>query len=66
MGAFDKLKNPDLMALAQYLDLDVKHAMRKQEIKSILSDRLVDDDFWMDFVYIKKLLLMMVRIMQLN
>ena len=42
--AFDELKKPDLMALAQYLNVEVKHAMRKQEIKNILIDRLVEDD----------------------
>ena len=42
--AFDELKKPDLMTLAKELKLDVKHAMRKQEIKNMLIDRLVDDD----------------------
>ena len=42
--AFDELKKPDLMTLAKELNLDVKHAMRKQEIKNILIDRLVADD----------------------
>ena len=41
---FDELKKPDLMTLAKELNLDVKHAMRKQEIKNMLIDRLVDDD----------------------
>ena len=41
---FDGLMKPDLMALATYLGIDVKHAMRKQEIKSMLIDRLVADD----------------------
>ena len=41
---FDELKKPDLMALAQCLNVEAKHAMRKQEIKNILIDRLVDDD----------------------
>ena len=31
------------MTLAKELKLDVKHAMRKQEIKNMLIDRLVDD-----------------------
>ena len=34
--AFDELKKPELMALDQYLELEVKHAMRKQVIKNIL------------------------------
>ena len=42
--AFDELKKPELMNLAKYLNLDVKHAMRKQEIKNMLIDRLVEDD----------------------
>ena len=42
--AFDELKKPELMTLAKELKLDVKHAMRKQEIKNMLIDRLVDDD----------------------
>ena len=45
--AFDELKKPDLMTLAKELNLDVKHAMRKQEIKNILIDRLVADE-WLD------------------
>ena len=32
------------MTLAKELKLDVKHAMRKQEIKNMLIDRLVADD----------------------
>ena len=32
------------MTLAKELNLDVKHVMRKQEIKNILIDRLVADD----------------------
>ena len=32
------------MTLAKELNLDVKHAVRKQEIKNILIDRLVADD----------------------
>ena len=42
--AFDELKKPDLMSLAKELKLDVKHAMRKHEIKNMFIDRLVDDD----------------------
>ena len=42
--AFDALKKPDLMALATYLGMEVKHAMRKQEIKNMLIHRLVADD----------------------
>ena len=42
--AFDELKKPDLMTLAQYLNVEVKHAMHKQEIKNILIDHFVDDD----------------------
>ena len=41
---FDKLKKPDLMALATLLEIDVKHAMRKQVIKNMLINRLVADD----------------------
>ncbi|PIK60809.1 hypothetical protein BSL78_02290 [Apostichopus japonicus] len=41
---FDELKKPDLMALAVYLEIEVKHAMRKQVIKNTLIDRLVADD----------------------
>ena len=37
-------KKPDLMTLAKELKLDVRHAMRKQEIENMLIDRLVDDD----------------------
>ena len=51
--AFDELKNPELMALAQYLELKVKHAIRKQVIKNILIDRLVDDDL-LDQFYLEK------------
>ena len=47
--AFEELKKPELMALAQYLDLEVKHAMRKQVIKNILIDRVVDDDLLHEF-----------------
>ena len=47
--AFDELKKPELMALAQYLELQVQHAMRKQVIKNILIDRLVDDDLLDEF-----------------
>ena len=38
------LKKPELMTLAKELNLDVKHAMSKQEIKNMLIDCLVDDD----------------------
>ena len=41
--SFDKLKKPDLMALATYLEIDVKHDMRKQLIKNMLIARLVAD-----------------------
>ena len=51
--AFDELKKPELMALAQYLELEVKHAMRKQVIKNILIDRLVDDDL-LDQFYLEE------------
>ena len=47
--AFDELKKPELMALAQNLELEVKHAMRKQVIKNMLIDRLVDDDLLDEF-----------------
>ena len=39
-----RLTKPDLITLAKELNLDVKHAMRKQEIRNMLIDRLVDDD----------------------
>ena len=42
--AFDELKKPDLMTLAKELKLDVRYAMRKQEIKNMFIDCLVDDD----------------------
>ena len=42
--AFDALKKSDLMVLATYLLIGLKHAMRKQEIKNMLIDRLVSDD----------------------
>ena len=51
--AFDELKKPELMALAQYLELEVKHAMRKQVIKNMLIDRLVDDDL-LDQFYLEE------------
>ena len=35
--AFDVLKKPELMTLAKYLKLEVKHAMRKQEIKEYVN-----------------------------
>ena len=47
--AFDELKKPELMALAQYLEIQVIHAMRKQVIENILIDRLVDDDLLDEF-----------------
>ena len=64
--AFDELKIPDLMTLAKELNLDVKHAMRKQEIKNMLIDRLVDDDLLDSFtlVWITKFLLMIVQIVR--
>ena len=42
---FDNLKKPDLMLLAKYLDLETKQSMRKNVVKNILIDRLVEDDF---------------------
>ena len=44
---FDVLKKPDLMTM--YLNLGVRHAMRKQDIKNMLINRLVDDDFLGEF-----------------
>ena len=41
---FDELKKPDLMLLAQFCGLDVKHYMRKQIIKNKLIDHLVEED----------------------
>ena len=46
---FDVLRKPELMSLAKYLDLDVKHAMRKQVIKNMLIDSLVEDDLLDEF-----------------
>ena len=46
---FDVLKKPELMTLAMHLNLQVKHAMRKQEIKNKLIDRLVEDDLLDEF-----------------
>ena len=56
-GSFDELKKPDLMTLAKSLNLDVKHAIRKQEIKNILIDHLVDDDVWDGFCLDHKVLI---------
>ena len=42
--AFDELKKPDLMALAAYFGIQLKHALRNQEIKNMLIDLLVTDD----------------------
>ena len=55
--AFDELKKPDLMTLAKELNLDVKHAMHKQEIKNMLIDRLVDDDLLDSFNLDNKVLI---------
>ena len=44
--AFDELKKPQLMLLANYFEISVKHAMRKQVIKNVLIDRLVSDDLF--------------------
>ena len=55
--AFDELKKPDLMTLAKELKLDVKHAMRKQEIKNMLIDRLVADDLLDGFCLDDKVLI---------
>ena len=41
------------MALAQYLELEVKHVMRKQVIQNILIDRLEDDDL-LDQFYLEE------------
>ena len=46
---FDVLKKPELMTLATLLNLQVKHAMRKQEIKNKLIDCLVEDDLLDEF-----------------
>ena len=47
--SFDELKKPELMTLAKHLNLEVKHAMRKQVIKNMLIDRLVEDDLLSEF-----------------
>ena len=54
---FDVLKKPELMTLAKESNLDVKHAMRKQEIKNMLIDRLVDDDLLDSFNLDNKVLI---------
>ena len=41
---FDELKKPDLMSLAEYYGIEVKHYMRKQIIKNKLIDHLVEED----------------------
>ena len=46
---FDVQKKPELMILAKSLNLEVKHAMRKQMIKNMLIDRLVEDDLLGEF-----------------
>ena len=43
---FDKLKKPDLMSLAQFFEIEVKHYMRKQIIKNKLIDHLVEEDLF--------------------
>ena len=48
------------MTLAKEFKLDVKHVMRKQEIKNMLIDRSVADDLFTRF------LLMTVQKVQLN
>ncbi len=50
LQAFDELKTPQLMLLANYLEISFKHSMRKQVIKNVLIDRLVDDDLFDDSV----------------
>ena len=55
--AFDELKKTGLMTLAKELKLDVKHAMRKEEIKNMLIDRLVDDDLLDSFNLDNKVLI---------
>ena len=54
--AFDELRKPELMTLTKELKLEVKHAMRKQEIKNMLIDRLVDDDLLDSFSLDNKVL----------
>ena len=46
---FDVLKKSELMTLAMHLNLQVKHAMRKKEIKNKLIDRLLEDDLLDEF-----------------
>ena len=55
--AFDELRKPELMTLAKELKLEVKHATRKQEIKNMLIDRLVDDDLLDSFSLDNKVLI---------
>ena len=45
---FDELKKPDLMSLAQFYEIDVKHYMRKQIIKNKL---LI---IWLKRIYLGK------------
>ena len=56
-GNFCKIFTPSLLALAQYLNVEVKHAMRKQEIKNILIVRLVEDDLLDGFYLDHKVLI---------
>ena len=57
----DELKKPQLMVLAQCLQSDVKHAMRKAIIKNLLIDRLEEDEIFEEDCLEKKSMLMMVR-----
>ena len=44
--AFDELRKPDLMSLAKYFNLDVRHSMRKQIIKNLLIDHMVNEEIF--------------------
>ena len=43
---FDELKKPKLIVLGQYLGLNVEQAMRRQLIKKLLIDLLVQEDIF--------------------
>ena len=53
------------MTLAKCLNLDVKHAIYKQEIKNMLIDCLVDVDLLVS-IWITKFLLIMFQIVRTN
>ena len=44
LDEFEKLKKEDLVLLAKHLQIDFKVSMRKQTIKNLIIDNLVDDE----------------------